>query len=341
MPELPLFANAALFTAAALIVLGAGVMLTRRADVLADRTGIGEAVVGAVLLGVATSLSGTVTSVTAAAGGDTALSISNALGGIAVQTAFLAVADLFYRKANLEHAAASAVNLMQATVLIVLLAIVLVAAMWPAISVGGLHPASFVLVVVYLGGMRLARQARERPMWLPKETGATRADVPSDADDAPATRIIVLQLCGLIVLVGAAGWVLAETGVALAAQTGWSQTVVGTLLTAVVTSFPELVTTVAAVRRGALQLAVGGIIGGNTYDVLFLAASDAAYRDGSIYHAMEARHLGLAGLGILMAGVLVLGLLRRQRHGAAGIGFESVLLLALYLASVAGQVWLG
>ena len=52
------------------------------------------------------------------------------------------------------------------------------------------------------------------------------------------------------------------------------------LMTAVATSLPELVTTLAAVRRGAAQLAVGGIIGGNAFDVLFLSASDVAYRDG-------------------------------------------------------------
>jgi Ca2+/Na+ antiporter len=46
----------------------------------------------------------------------------------------------------------------------------------------------------------------------------------------------------------------------------------------VVTSLPELVTTLAAVRRGALQLAVGGIIGGNTFDTLFLTISDVGYR---------------------------------------------------------------
>jgi cation:H+ antiporter len=43
----------------------------------------------------------------------------------------------------------------------------------------------------------------------------------------------------------------------------------------------ELVTTIAAVRRGALQLAVGGIIGGNTFDTLFLTAADVSYREGS------------------------------------------------------------
>lgn len=337
-----LLANGAAFLAAALVIVVAGIALTRRADILADRSGMGEALTGAVLLGMTTSLSGTVTSVAAAAEGNTDLAISNALGGIAAQTAFLAVADLFYRRANLEHAAASPISLAQASLLIVLLSMVLVAATMPGFALLGVHPASFLLAVVYLAGLRLTDAVRRRPMWTPLRTAETRLDLPEkEGKDAAGTGRIALELAALIPAVGLAGWVVAEAGAVLAVQTGLSQTVVGALLAAVVTSLPELVTTVAAVRRGALQLAVGGIIGGNTYDVLFLAFSDIAYRDGSIYHAMEARHLLLIGQGLLMTGVLLLGLLRRERHGAIGIGFESVLLLLIYAGGVAVQIRMG
>lgn len=88
---------------------------------------------------------------------------------------------------------------------------------------------------------------------------------------------------------GAAGWMVARTGANIAEQTALTDAVVGAFLTAVVTSLPELVTSVAAVRRGALTLAVGGIIGGNAFDTIFLAFSDIAYREGSTYHAISER----------------------------------------------------
>ena len=91
-------------------------------------------------------------------------------------------------------------------------------------------------------------------------------------------------------------------------------------------------TTVAAVRRGALTLAVGGIIGGNAFDILFLAASDVAYREGSIYKAVSQDQAFLVGLSIAMTAVLLMGLLRRQEKGPAGIGFETWLTMALYFA---------
>ena len=337
--ELGPVANAAIFAAAALVVAIAGVALTKRADVLADRTGLGEAIVGAVLLGIATSLSGTVTSVVSAHEGATSLSVSNALGGIAVQTAFLAIADMFYRRANLEHAAAEATNLIQVALLILMLAVPLVAWSMPDMTVWAIHPASVLLFVIYLGGLRLSETVRNRPMWKPEQTPETRNDTPeAESEEGPSTKGLLLQLSVLIAAVGIAGWFIAETARALSEQTGMSQAMMGTLFTSVATSLPELVTTVAAVRRGALQLAVGGIVGGNTYDVLFLAFSDAAYRDGSIYHAMDARHVFLVALGLVVSALLLLGLLRREKTGIGNIGFESVLILAVYAGAVTLQV---
>ena len=42
---------------------------------------------------------------------------------------------------------------------------------------------------------------------------------------------------------------------------------------------------------------------------------------------------------ILMTAVLLLGLLRRERHGIANIGFESVLLILIYLVGTGYLVW--
>ena len=92
-------------------------------------------------------------------------------------------------------------------------------------------------------------------------------------------------------------------------------------------------TAIAAVRIG-VNLAVGDVIGGNSFEVLFLAAADFFYRPGSIYHEFGIDNVFIAVLAILMTGVLLLGMLRRQRHGIAGIGFESALVLLLYVGSV-------
>ena len=105
---LPMTAVFAVVAVAGLAVIAGGIRMTGLADVVADRSGLGEAITGGVLLGMATSLAGTVVSVTAGIEGRASLAYANGIGGIAAQTAFLAIADLTYRKANLEHASADA-----------------------------------------------------------------------------------------------------------------------------------------------------------------------------------------------------------------------------------------
>ena len=344
MPEighLPTPYLLAVFAAAALTIGVIGSRMVHIADTLADRTGLGEALIGSVLLGAGTSMSGTVTSISTALGGAPEISAANAYGGIAAQTMFLALADLTYRKVNLEHAAASAVNLGQATALVVLISLPILAWASPPVTVFAIHPVSVVLVATYIFALRNAHGIKLEPMWYPRRTDATREEDDEQEHDRRGTALLAGLFILFVAIVGIAGWLVGEAGLALSARFGISQGVVGALLTAVVTSLPELVTTLSAVKRGALQLAFGGIIGGNMYDALFIAGSDAAYRDGSIYHAISERTLFWMALSLLMTGMLLLGMLRRERHGPGGIGWESVLLLSLWLGAAALQVALG
>jgi cation:H+ antiporter len=171
---------------------------------------------------------------------------------------------------------------------------------------------------------------------LGRPRGGARPAPPAPGGGEPqrATTALWLQFAALAAVVALAGWAIAQAAVPLSRASGLSQTIVGTLFTSVSTSMPELVIALAAVRRGALNLAVGNILGGNCFDVLFLAAADAAYRGGSLYHAVSGTQIGWLALGILLNGVLLLGMLRRQRHGPGNIGFEGVLVLAMYALGV-------
>lgn len=318
------------FCVCAAVIALAGTRITRIVDQLADRTGIGEAAAGAVLLGASTSLGGSVLSVTAAWNGHAELAVSNALGGIAVQTFFLAVADMVYRRANLEHAAASVPNMMQNGLLICLLSLILFAPYLPEYTVAGVHPVTPVLLGVYIYGIYLVRGANESPMWRPSITRDTREDQPDDVTAMPPLFRLWAEFLLLMSVLGTAGWMLEPAATVIADKTNLTQTVVGVLLTAISTSIPELVTSIAAVRRGALTLAVGG----NAFDTLFTAASDIAYREGSIYHAIPEDSKFWAVLTLLMSGVLMMGLIRRERHGIGQIGMESVVIMFLYVLGV-------
>jgi len=326
--------NISLFLGATAVVAVAGYRLTAVAKSLAAATGVGQAVFGGVVIGVVTSLAGTVTSIMAAANDHPDIAFGNAVGGIAAQTAFLVIADVFYRRANLEHAAAAEVNMTQCVVLILLLSIVLLAMLTDPTSVFGVHPVSIALVLAYLLCVRLISHSHRQPMWFPRRTAIMAEEAASHEARRGVSSREWLNLATLISLVAAMGWLVARTGSAIASGTGLSDSIVGVLFTSVSTSLPELIVAVSAVRRGALNLALGDILGGNTFDVLFLSASDIAYRNGSIFHAVSVLQAIWLVLCIVMTSIILLGLLRRQERGLGTIGFESSAVILLYVAAV-------
>jgi cation:H+ antiporter len=322
------------FAVATLIIVIAGSRLSRLADTLADRTGLGEALFGVLFLAGVTSLPDFAATLSAAVDARPDLAMSNIMGSMAANLVFLGVADIVYRKANLEHAAASSVNLMMAVLLIVLLTLPLLAIFTPMVTWWNLHPITPVIVTAYLFGMHLVHRAQERPMWFPRLTLQTVSDEP-EQHSRSHTASVWFGFVSMAVVTAMAGWVLMEAAKGIADQTGLSETVVGGMFTALATSTPELVTTIAAIRIGALTLAVSNIFGTNCFNMLVVAAADAGYSSGSIYHDMAPVQMTWGLVSILMTAILLLGLVRRQTYGIGRIGFESALILGVYAVALA------
>lgn len=321
------------FGVAALVIVLAGSRLSRWADTLADRTGLGEAIFGVLLLAGVTSLPDFAATLNAALDSRPDLAMSNVMGSMAVNLVFLGVADIVYRKANLEHAAASPVNLMLAGLLIVLLTLPLLAIFTPTFDQWSVHPITPVIVAAYLFGLHLVHRTHTKPMWFPRLTHQTVSDEPEKHPRGSAATVW-LGFISMAVVTGMAGWILMEAAKEIADQTGLSETLVGGLFTALATSTPELVTTIAAVRIGALTLAVSNIYGTNCFNMLVVAAADAGYAHGSIYHDMAPVQMTWGLVSILMTAILLLGLVRRETYGIGRIGFESALILGVYAVAL-------
>lgn len=311
------------------MIIIAGSRLARRADTLADQTGLGEALFGVLLLAGVTSLPDFAATLSAAMDARPDLAMSNVMGSMAVNLAFLGVADIVYRKANLEHAAASPVNLTLAGLLIVLLTLPLLATFTPRVTLWSVHPITPVIVIAYLFGLYLVHRTRAKPMWFPRLTHQTVSDVPEKHHSGPTANVWI-GFIGLAVVTCVAGWILMEAAKGIADQTGLSESLVGGLFTALATSTPELVTTIAAIRIGALTLAVSNIFGTNCFNMLVVAAADAGYAYGSIYHDMAPVQMTWGLVSILMTAILLLGMVRRETYGIGRIGFESALILCVY-----------
>lgn len=317
------------------VLIPAGGRLARTADQLADRTGLGKAMAGAVFLGAVTSMSGIMTTIAGAASGDAGFAIANPIGGVAIQTVWIAIADLVYRRANLEHAGASLENIVQALLLMAMLTLPVIAVATPGLAWGWVHPISLLIPPFYAYGLMLLRGMRAAPMWSPRVTSET-----TDEEVSESTSLSTGQLWGSLAalagVVGVVGWVIGKAGLGVVAATGWPSAVTGFTLTTAVTSMPELITLIAAVRMGSVTLGIGGIVGGNVFDTLMITIADLVYTPGTIYAAAGPAALVLLSGTALITVILALGLVVRDRRG---IGFEGVAIPGFYLATVALAIY--
>lgn len=134
------------------------------------------------------------------------------------------------------------------------------------------------------------------------------------------------------VLVVAAGLWLPFVGRAIAQSMGWGEGFVGTLLVAAVTSLPEAVVALAAMRLGALDMALGNLFGSNLFNMVVLALDDLFYRPGPLLAAVAPAHAVSALSAMVMSGIAIVGLFYRPpQRVLRTVGWTSLLLLAVYL----------
>jgi|GEM_PF-4568506 len=179
-----LWQNLAVFLFAAAIIWAAGSRLAIYADIIADRSGLGHALVGLVLLAGATSLPEIGRTISAAAIGSTALVVDSLFGGIVLQTAILGLADFSVAQQVLTFFAPSSVLLLEGALVILLLSLAL-----SGIAAGELFSFfnvgvwSFVLMGVYVLALYLLQAHEGRgwvPIAVPEELKREEEERPSD-----------------------------------------------------------------------------------------------------------------------------------------------------------------
>jgi cation:H+ antiporter len=119
-------------------------------------------------------------------------------------------------------------------------------------------------------------------------------------------------------------------GEKIARAMAWDNTFFGTLFLAASTSLPEVVVSFAAIRTGAFDLLVGGLLGSNLFNILVLAIDDLFYVQGSLYADLDEKHLLSIFMIIVMTAVVGLGLMVKPSRKVWRLGLDTLALLLLY-----------
>lgn len=340
------------FVVCATLIGVAGYQLSRHGDAIAQRTGLSGSWIGLTLLASVTSLpelATGITSVTIAQSPN--LAVGNALGSCVLNLVFLVVIDLLYRRAPV-WSDASQGHVLAAAFGVVLLGFLLlgllVGQLGPAAgsaegpasqrSVGLLTP---VILLLYLVAMRTVfayERAHPAAPAAIHPTPALPAHQALPSLHQAGTRFALAAT----VVVGAGMW-LPFVAVDLATTMGWNRSFVGSLFVALVTTLPELAVTLSALRLGALDMAIGTLLGSNLFNVAIVSIDDLFYRPGDLLAHVSPVHAITAASAMVMTGLAVVGLFFRPSNrvlravGAVSLGLAAVYLLNTYIVYLYGN----
>jgi cation:H+ antiporter len=313
----------ACFLGSAAAVWALGVALARYADVIAERTRLGGVWIGTVLLAGATSLPELGTSLSAVGLDAANLAVGNLFGSSMANMLILAVVDLLLRHERMlsrvafDHALAAslAIALNGLAAVFVLLG--------PDLAVLRVSPGSVLLFGAYLASTRVLYrhgQRDESPARVPADEVAEAMSL------GHAARGFALAALGLIVVAPAFAW--SAHGIAL--ESGLGDTFVGTWAVGLSTSLPELVTSLAAVRRGAFDLAVGNLFGSNALNMALFLPLDLL-EPGSLFRGLDPAHAASALLAAVLMALGLAAILYRAKRRFGMIEPDSALVLLTYL----------
>lgn len=328
------------FVACCAVIGVAGYHLARYGDALSQLTGLSGNWIGLALVATVTSVPELVTGLSAVTFADAPdIAVGDAIGACVLNLFFLAVIDVLHRDGSLYERAAPS-HLLSASFVVVLMAVaglaILLAQYEGLPALGHVSPASIAMLVLYAVAMRtIFRFERARGPALEQER---------ESPPAPMTlRHALLGYSGAgLVVIGAGIW-LPFIGVELAHAMGWSNTFVGTLFVALATTMPEAATTLAAIRMGAVDLALGNLLGSGLFNLLIVALDDFAYLPGPIFDHISTLHAMSALTAILMTGAVIVALVYRPSTRVlrtiswAGLALTALFVLNSWLLYRHGQ----
>lgn len=308
----------------------AGTKLSLYGDIIAEKTGLGRTWIGAVLMASVTSLPELVTGISSVTFADVPdIAVGDVLGSCVFNMLILAILDAIYKpmplstKAHQGHILSAAFGMLLLSV--VVLSILLVN---HTFSVGWVGIYSLIFIGIYFFAMRMLYyfEKKQFAMFIDKKIKLLYGDIPTKT-------AVTHYTLNAVIVVGAAIF-LPEIGEGIAESTGLGQTFVGNIFVAMSTSLPEVVVSIAAVKIGAIDLAIGNLFGSNIFNILILAVDDILFIKGPLLSFVNQDHAIAAVSAIMMTAVATIGLTYRAEKKHLPLSWDSIGIVLIFLTNL-------
>jgi cation:H+ antiporter len=316
------------FLVCAAIIIFSGTKLSYYGDKIAELTGLGKAWIGLILMASVTSLPELVTGISSVAiikSPD--LAAGDIFGSCMFNLLILSVLD-----ARIKRPLFSMVK--SSHILTVIFGIILLTVAGIAIYLTNQIPSilwmssfTFIIIAIYLISVWGIFKYEQADLIRTGEVNNTYTTF-----DKAALKSVIGNYALHALIVICAAIFLPYFGEHIASVSGLGNSFFATLFIAAATSLPELVVSIAALRMGSLDMAVGNLLGSNVFNIFILAIDDVFYREGSLFSAISPSHLTSVLIIIMMSAVVALGLLfKPEKKHFWVFSLDTFIIIVLYI----------
>jgi cation:H+ antiporter len=314
-----------IFVASSGLVVLAAIQMAKYGDVIAIKTGLGRLFIGTVLLAAATSLPELLTNIVAVRQGLPNLAAGNLMGSSIFNMAIIAILDIANQQARLLRriAVTHALTASLGIVMLGLVALFILVRFDAGVLWLGFD--SLSLVGVFIAGIYVIRRQG-------RVSGASMAPEPTETPTSLLKAGILFALSTALLWLASPH--LVSSSNSLAVSTGVGASFFGTSALAIVTSLPELISSLVAVRMGAYDLAIGNLFGSNMFNIMTLGVVDAFYTDGFFLSAIDPVFALAAIIALLLMALALIGNLVRAERRLIFVEVDALLILVGYFAGM-------
>ncbi|MBI5204078.1 MAG: sodium:calcium antiporter [Nitrospirae bacterium] len=313
------------------LIVYSGTKLSKYGDIIAEKTGLGRTWIGVVLMASVTSLPELVTGISSVTyAGVPDIAAGDVLGSCVFNMLILAFLDAIHHPMPIS-AKAHHGHILSAGFGILLLGMIAISLFLgnQIPQIGWIGTYSLFFIFIYFVAMKLVYSYEKRQI----AEFVKEMAVELKYKDI-STKTVVLSYCINAFIVIVAAIFLPKIGEGIAEITGLGQTFVGNIFIAISTSLPEVVVSVAAVKMGAIDLAIGNLFGSNIFNTLILALDDIFFIKGPLLSFVNSGNIISALSAIVMTAVAIIGLTYRAEKKKLFLAWDSIGILFVYIVNL-------
>lgn len=319
------------FLLCAVIIFLAGKRLAFYGEIISEITGLGKAWIGLVLMATITSLPELMTGISSSAIVESAdLATGDILGSCAFNLFILAMLDAFTPKNKPLFTTATIGNVLAAALGLILVSMAGLAIYLPAeiVLLPSIGITSFLFLIIYLFSVRIIYRFNRQHPSVPEKARSY-----SEIHDMTLKKAVKWYFIYALFIVAAAlslPWLAGN----ISYITGLGESFVGTLFLAISTSLPEIAVSLAAVRSGSIDMAVGNLLGSNMFNILILFIDDLFYTKGHLLKDASDINLVSVFSVILMSSIAIIGLTLNIPGKRFLLAYDAILILVVYILNI-------